>query len=162
MAKIESMMPAIAVIALVMPRMSGIEVARIVGKRTAIVLFTGHGDQALLAEAVDAGVRAYVLKEAPFSSLLRAIEAVAAGDTYVDPELANLVVRAATRLAALTKRERDVLRLLADGKSTHEAAEVLFISPETVRTYIQRAMQKLDADTRTQAVATALRESLIA
>jgi DNA-binding NarL/FixJ family response regulator len=162
LAKIVSMTPAIAVIALVMPRLSGIEVARIVGRRTAIVLFTGHGDQALLTEAIDAGVRAYVLKEAPLSSLLQAIESVTAGGTYVDPGLAATVVRAATSLTALTKREREVLRLLADGKSNEEAGNALFISPETVRTYVRRAMQKLDADTRTQAVATALRESLIA
>jgi two-component system response regulator DesR len=162
LAKIKSMTPAIAVIALAMPGLSGIEVARNVGERTAIVLFTGHGDRALLTEAIDAGVRAYVLKEAPLASLLQAVETVAAGGTYVDPALAGTVVRAATKLAALTKREREVLRLLADGKSNEEAGKALFIAPETVRTYIQRAMYKLDADTRTQAVATALRESLIA
>ena len=61
----------------------------------------------------------------------------------------------------LTQRERDVLRLLADGMS-NEVGEELFISPETVRTHVRKAMAKLDADTRTQAVATALRQSLIA
>jgi DNA-binding NarL/FixJ family response regulator len=162
LAKIKSMTPAIAVIALVMPQLSGIEVARIVGDQTAIVLFTRHGDQALLTEAIDAGVRAYVLKEASPASLLRAVETVAAGGTYIDPGLADTVVQAAAKLAALTKREREVLRLLADGKSNEEAGKALFIAPETVRTYIQRAMQKLDADTRTQAVATALRQQLIA
>ena len=64
-------------------------------------------------------------------------------------------------LPALTKREREVLRLLADGHSNEVIGKQLFISPETVRTHIRKAMEKLDADTRTQAVATALRQSLI-
>jgi DNA-binding CsgD family transcriptional regulator len=76
--------------------------------------------------------------------------------------LAGTVLGAATKLAALTQREREVLRQLADGKSNEEAGKALFISPETVRTHVHNAMHKLEADTRTQAVATALRESLIA
>ena len=64
-------------------------------------------------------------------------------------------------LPALTRREREVLRLLADGLSNEEIGKQLFISPETVRTHVRKAMDKLDADTRTQAVATALRQSLI-
>jgi RNA polymerase sigma factor (sigma-70 family) len=64
-------------------------------------------------------------------------------------------------LPDLTQREREVLRLLADGHSNEEIGKQLFISPETVRTHIRKAMEKLDADTRTQAVATALRQSLI-
>jgi DNA-binding CsgD family transcriptional regulator len=66
------------------------------------------------------------------------------------------------RIQTLTRRERDVLRLLSDGLSNEDAAKRLFISPETVRTHVRKAMRKLDADTRTQAVATALRQSLIA
>jgi RNA polymerase sigma factor (sigma-70 family) len=62
----------------------------------------------------------------------------------------------------LTQRERDVLRLLADGLSNEEIGKKLFISAETVRTHIRKAMDKLDADTRTQAVAKAIRQSLIA
>ena len=65
-------------------------------------------------------------------------------------------------MASLTQRERDVLRLLADGRSNDEIGKELFISPETVRSHVRKAMSKLDADTRTQAVATALRQSLIA
>ncbi len=66
------------------------------------------------------------------------------------------------KLPSLTQRERDVLRLLADGLSNEEIGKKLFISPETVRTHVRKAMSKLDADTRTQAVAKALRQSLIA
>jgi DNA-binding NarL/FixJ family response regulator len=162
LAKIESMRPDIAVIDLSMPTLSGIEIARKVGDRTAIVLYTAHAEQALLTEAVDAGVRAYVLKEAPLADLRRAIETVIAGGTYVDAVLAGAVAKAASELPAMTQREREVLRLLADGKTNEQAGKALFISPETVRTHVRKAMRKLDADTRTQAVATALRQSLIA
>ncbi len=65
------------------------------------------------------------------------------------------------RIPALTQREREVLRLLADGHANDEIGKRLRISPETVRTHVRKAMTKLDADTRTQAVATALRQSII-
>jgi RNA polymerase sigma factor (sigma-70 family) len=67
----------------------------------------------------------------------------------------------AERFPALTRREREVLRLLADGRSNEEIGTELQISPETVRTHVRKAMTKLEADTRTQAVAKALRQSII-
>ena len=96
--------------------------------------------------------------------LLRAMKSVAAGGTYVDPVLAGTLAASSVgnKLPALTPRERDVLRLLADGLSNEEIGKKLFISAETVRTHVRKAMDKLDADTRTQAVARALRDQLIA
>ena len=167
LAKIEKRRPAVAVIDLRMPRISGIEATRRLARtapETAVVLYTAYGDRALLTEAIDAGARGFVLKEAPLADLVRAVELLAGGGTYVDPVLAGALATAdATgQLPALTQRERDVLRLLADGLTNEEIGAKLFISPETVRTHIRKAMAKLDADTRTQAVATALRQSLIA
>jgi DNA-binding NarL/FixJ family response regulator len=106
-----------------------------------------------------------VLKATPPAELVRAVRLVAAGSMYVDPVLAPILLRAIARApehASLSKREREILRLLADGKSNDEIAKELLISADTVRTYLRRAMKKLDADTRTQAVAIALRQSLIA
>lgn len=159
--------PDVAVIDVRMPRVSGIEVARRCARLspdTAIILYTGYGDRALITEALDAGVRGFVLKEAPLADLVRAVEVVAAGGTYVDPVLAGVLASAEVtgKLPALTQREREVLRLLADGLANEEIGKRLFISPETVRTHVRKAMAKLDADTRTQAVAKALRQSLIA
>ena len=150
-----------------MPGLSGIEVARHVARtvpETAVILYTAFGDRALLTEALDAGARGFVLKEAPLAEVVRAVELVAAGRTYVDPVLAGVLSSSAAteKMMNLTQRERDVLRLLADGNSNEEIGKELFISPETVRTHVRKAMAKLDADTRTQAVATALRQSLIA
>jgi DNA-binding NarL/FixJ family response regulator len=167
LAKIDARQPDVALIDIRMPRLGGIEVARRLATsspKTAVILYTAYGDRALLTEALDAGARGFVLKEAPLADLARAIELVARGGTYVDPVLAGFLASAQTadRLPALTQRERDVLRLLADGFSNEEIGKRLFISPETVRTHVRKAMGKLDADTRTQAVATALRQSLIA
>jgi DNA-binding NarL/FixJ family response regulator len=164
--KIEVRRPEVALVDVRMPRLSGIELARRAARsapETAIVLYTGYGDRALLTEALDAGVRGFVLKEAPMDDLLRAVNAVAGGSTYVDPVLAGTLATSSigAKLPQLTQRERDVLRLLADGLANEEIGKRLHISPETVRTHVRKAMTKLEADTRTQAVATALRQSII-
>jgi len=164
--KIETRKPSVALVDVRMPRLGGIEVARRaarVSPDTAVLLYTAYGDRALLTEALDAGVRGFVLKEAPMEDLARAVETVAAGGTYVDPVLAGTLATAAgDKIPQLTQRERDVLRLLADGLSNEEIGKRLFISAETVRTHVRKAMGKLDADTRTQAVAKALRQRVIA
>ena len=167
LAKIQTRKPDVAVVDLRMPRVGGIETARQVARatpETAVILYTAYGDRALLTEAIDAGARGFVLKEAPLADLVRAVRIVAEGGTYVDPVLAGALATAdaTAKLPDLTQRERDVLRLLANGLSNDEIGKELFISPETVRTHVRKAMEKLDADTRTQAVATALRQSLIA
>ena len=165
-AKIEATRPAVAVVDVRMPRLTGIEVASQVSRtapETAVILYTAYGDRALLSEALDAGVRGFVLKEAPLQDLTRAVDMVAGGAVYVDPVLAGVLASAESeRMPQLTKREREVLRLLADGLTNEEIGKRLFLSPETVRTHVQKAMRRLEADTRTQAVALALRQSLIA
>ena len=165
LAQIEAHQPRVALVDVRMPRLSGIEVATkaaVVAPDTSIIFYTAYGDRALLSEALDVGARGFVLKEAPLPDLVRAVERVAAGDAYVDPVLAGVLVKAQTeKVPSLTQREREVLRLLADGLSNDETGKRLFISPETVRTHVRKAMAKLEADTRTQAVAIALRQSLI-
>jgi DNA-binding NarL/FixJ family response regulator len=162
---IEEFRPATAVLDLVMPELGGIEVARIASQsfpETATILYTEHNEAELLVEAVDAGARGFVLKETSLTELVRAVKLVAAGGTYVDPAIAPALVRAgAIGHPALSTRERQILRHLADGQTNAETANELSLSTDTVRTYLRRAMQKLEADTRTQAVAIALRQSLI-
>jgi DNA-binding NarL/FixJ family response regulator len=146
--------------------LTGLEVTRQIGRTspdTAAVLYTSYGDRAMLTEALDAGARGYVLKGAPLAELVRALRLVASGGTYVDGALAPTLVSEVTlnRIPVLTARERDVLRLLAAGLRNEEIGKRLFISPETVKAHITKAMRKLDTDTRTQAVAEALRRSII-
>jgi DNA-binding NarL/FixJ family response regulator len=168
LAAIQEFKPSVAVLDIDMPTLGGLDVARSASRLvpgTAVILYTGYDEREVLVEALDAGARAFLLKATPPAELVRAVRLVAAGSMYVDPVLAPTLLRAgarATQLPSLSKREREILRLLADGKSNDEMAKELLISADTVRTYLRRAMEKLDADTRTQAVAIALRQSLIA
>ena len=160
---IEQHKPQVAVVDLRMPGMSGIAVARRSAQHTKIILYTGYSDRTLLVEALDAGVRGFVLKEAPLADVSRAIATVAKGDIYVDPVLAGVLAsgEATQQLTMLTQREREVLRLLSEGLRNEEIGQELHISGETARAHVRNAMRKLDADTRTHAVAVALRQSLI-
>ncbi|HZR95128.1 MAG TPA: response regulator transcription factor [Gaiellaceae bacterium] len=164
--KIQLTHPSVAVLDARMPRLSGLDVVRALvetSSPTRVILYTGYGDDALLSEALDAGVAGVIDKEAPLDDLLRAIRIVAGGGTYLDPAAAASLIAQRRRLKhrELTQREREVLRLLADGNSNDQIGAALSISPQTVRTHVQKAMEKLGASTRVQAVATALRESLI-
>jgi len=163
-ALVESLRPMLALIDLRMPKLSGTAAIRSLARttpQTASVAYSGYADRALLTESLDAGARGFVLKDAPLEELPRALDTVRAGGMYIDPALADIVLRAADADVRLTARERDVLRLLADGHANESIGKALFISPDTVRTQLGVAMAKLGAATRTQAVAIALRDSLI-
>lgn len=159
--------PAVCVADLRMPRIDGLELARAVSTaspETAVLLYSGVSDAALVSDALDAGARGFALKDAPLDDLSRAIRTVARGDLYVDPVLAAALAsnRRGDDRRALSAREREVLRLLAEGGSYAEIGSQLFLSPDTVRAHAQRAMTKLGARTRTQAVAVAMRQAMIA
>jgi two-component system response regulator DesR len=163
---IDELAPEIALLDIRMPGIGGIDIAaKLAAKQsaTSVVLYTAYPERALLLAALDAGVRGFILKEAPLDELLRAIRIVASGGSYIDAALAGVLAgpAATERMLTLTKRERDVLRLLAEGMRDEQAGRTLSISPLTVRTHVQHAMAKLKCETRTQAVAVALRESLI-
>ena len=164
-ALVESQRPALAVLDIRMPALPGAAVIRRVARttpQTSCVVYSGFGDAAILNETLDAGARGYVLKDAPLDALVRALHTVAGGSMYIDPALADVLIRAIPgRDLGLTPRERDVLRLLADGHSNESIGRELFISPDTARTQLGTAMAKLGVSTRTQAVATALRHELI-
>lgn len=162
---VESQRPELAVVDLRMPLVTGAGVIRQVARttpQTACVAYSGFGDAASLTEALDAGARGFVLKDAPLDALVRALETVRGGGMYIDPALADVLIASSSRREiGLTPRERDVLRLLADGHSNESIGRRLFISPDTARTQLGAAMAKLGVSTRTQAVAKALRDELI-
>jgi DNA-binding NarL/FixJ family response regulator len=164
-ALVESQRPELVVLDVRMPALNGSAVIRRVARTTpqsSCVVYSGFGDAAVLNEVLDAGARGYVLKEAPLEALVRALQTVAGGSMYIDPALADVLIRAMPgRDLGLTARERDVLRLLADGHSNESIGRELFISPDTARTQLGTAMAKLGVSTRTQAVAAALRHELI-
>ena len=165
LALVETHRPTLAVLDARMPGLSGTNVVRRVARTTpqcSCVVYSGFADAAVLTEALDAGARGFVLKDAELESLVRALGVVAGGGMYIDPALADALIElSSARGVALTARERDVLRLLADGHSNESMGRELFISPDTARTQLAGAMAKLGASTRTQAVAKALRDALI-
>jgi DNA-binding NarL/FixJ family response regulator len=147
------------------PRSAGAEVGALVSRlsrelASAIVVFTSNGGARLLSEALKAGVKGYVRKDSPPEDLVRAIRAAQSGDFYVDPALSStIVLEEGDR--TLTARQREILQMLADGMQTEAVARRLGLSTETVRTHTKRILAKLHADTRTQAVAIAIRNGLI-
>ncbi len=123
-------------------------------------IFTAYSERSLLGRGLDSGAKGYILKEAPHQTLLKAIDKVVAGDGFVDPALMPAFLGDA-RDEMLTGREREILQLLADGMSNADVAARLFISQETVKSHVRHILTKLEADTRTHAVAIALRDAII-
>jgi DNA-binding NarL/FixJ family response regulator len=152
-------------VVIVDPWRAGGDVGEIVGRlrtelKAPIVVFTSDGGARLLSEALKAGVKGYVRKDSPSEDLIRAIEAARAGEFYVDPGLSStIVLDEADR--TLSARQREILQMLADGMQTDAVAEKLGLSTETVRTHTKRILAKLEASTRTQAVAIGIRHGLI-
>jgi len=158
-----------------MPRCDGIEASRRVlaaVPEVAVVVLTTFDEDASLAEALRAGVSGFLLKTAPPEQLLQAIRTVAAGNGLLDPAVTLRVIAssarspapdpaAAARLATLTARETDVLRLVADGLTNAEIAAALYLGEATVKTYLSRMLTKLDVRDRVQAVAFAFRSGLV-
>ena len=112
--------------------------------------------------ALEAGAHGLIQKDASLVELVRAVRTVAGGKPYIDAALASVMLQGEGVVEArLTRREIEVLQLLANGNSNEMIASTLHIAPDTVRTHLRKAMSKLRCSTRTQAVATAIRESLI-
>jgi DNA-binding NarL/FixJ family response regulator len=165
-ALIERLQPDVSLVDIRLGEESGIDLTRELLDRNPdrrIVLYTGSSDVELLVSGLDSGARGYALKEGTPSELTTALEVVARGGTYVDPRLRPALLSRGTtqRMPALSKREREIMDLLAQGLTGEDVAERLVLSSETVKTHIRNAMTKLEAHTRVHAVAIALREGFI-
>jgi DNA-binding NarL/FixJ family response regulator len=164
---VTSLGPVVCIADVRMPKLDGLELARQIAKvapQTAVLLYSGVSDRGLASDALDAGAHGFALKDAPLEDLGRAIDTVASGSLYIDPVLAAALAsnRRTDTHKALSEREREVLRMLAEGSSYAEIGSTLYLSPDTIRAHSQRAMAKLGARTRTQAVAVALRDGIVA
>jgi DNA-binding NarL/FixJ family response regulator len=155
--------PNVVIMDVRMPGMDGLEATKLLTERvpeSSVLIFTAYSERSLLSRGLESGAKGYVLKEAPHETLLRAIEKVATGEGFVDPALMPAFLTGKDD-DTLTTREREILQLLADGMSNADVATKLFISQETVKSHVRHILAKLEADTRTQAVAIALREAII-
>ena len=163
---IERRQPDVAIVDIGLPGSSGLDLTRKIVATypdVGVLLYTGIGDQDTLVRALDSGARGFALKAGSPDELLEAIRAVAAGKSHVDERLRPLLLARFTteRIGVLSPREREVLDLLAQGLNGEEVAARLVLSPETVRTHVRNAMEKLEASTRVHAVAIALRQGEI-
>jgi DNA-binding NarL/FixJ family response regulator len=164
-----SLRPDVVVLDISIPEIKAAEVARVLlseRPECRIVVLTVHEDRATVRQFLDLGVSGYIIKRSAADDLIRAIRAVAAGGIYLDPSIAGKVAGSRTQGAsrgspglnvALSNREIDVLRLIANGYSNKEIASRLAISVKTVETHKARAMEKLGFKTRVDVVRHATR-----
>ena len=166
--------PDVAVLDIGMPLLNGIEATRQIVRRAPsvrVLILSMHSEQAYVTQAVQAGARGYLLKESAGSELIEAIATVAAGRSYFSPAVAqvvfddyvkSLVDRGITdRYDALSEREREVLQLVAEGRSSKEIAELLSISPATVETHRTHVLQKLGLRNTAEVVRYAARRGIV-
>lgn len=163
------LLPDVVVMDISMPTLNGVDAARELRKsspRTRIVLLTQHSEDIYVSEAIEAGVHGYVLKSQASGDLVLAIQEVVAGRVYLSPGVASAVVsayhsRGGKAANTLTSRERQVLQLIAEGKSTKDIASLLFISVKTAESHRTRLMQKLDIHETASLVRYAIRHGLV-
>ena len=161
---VERRKPDVVIMDVRMPGMDGLEATKLITAQTpetAVLIFTAFSERSLLGRGLESGAKGYILKEAPHETLLKAIDKLAAGESYIDPALMPAFLSGKEGTDMLTPREREILQLLADGMSNADVAAKLFISQETVKSHVRHILTKLEADTRTHAVAIALRDSII-
>ncbi|MDX6674232.1 MAG: hypothetical protein QOH11_1650 [Solirubrobacteraceae bacterium] len=140
---------------------SGLELARRLldeDPDAGVLLYSGSADRDVLADALSTGVRGFALKNGTPRELIGAIRSIAAGGSYFDPELSTLAAPPKPKSGnLLSRREREVLGLLANGMNGTAISRELMISSETVRTHVRNAMRKLTAKTRVHAVTLAIK-----
>lgn len=161
--------PDLAILDLGMQLLNGIGAAKEIGRQcpqTLTILLTMYEEEAYVLEALQVGVRGYVLKAQAAADLVRAIKEVSHGAIYLSPGISRAVVDAylnktSFREDPLTEREKQVLQLIAEGKSTKEVAEVLGVSFKTAESHRMRIMRKLDIHNAAGLVLYAVRRGLI-
>jgi two-component system, NarL family, response regulator NreC len=161
--------PDVAVLDISMPILNGLDAARELKRsapKTKTILLTRHDEDEYLIEALRAGVKGYVLKNQAASDLVHAIQLVCRGQVYLSPGMSSVVVDAylsKTELPVdpITSREREVLQLIAEGKSTKDIASLLGISVKTADSHRSRLMRKLDIHEVASLVRYAVRKGLV-
>jgi DNA-binding NarL/FixJ family response regulator len=166
---VEKHHPEIAILDIGMPILNGIDAARQLScscPKTCTILLTQHEEDQYVHEALQAGVKGYVLKRQVASDLIHAIHHVSRGEVYLSPCVARAVVdgyrtKSDSSLDRLTARERQVLQLVAEGKSTKDVASLLGISAKTAESHRTKLMQKLDIHETASLVRYAVRRGLV-
>lgn len=169
---VENYAPDVVLMDLLMPGMDGVEATRLIKKlspRTQVIVLTSHHDDEHIFPAIRAGALSYLLKDIDPDDLAAAVKQAHAGEAVLNPRVAARMVKEvqgvredkANPFTELTEREMDVLRLIADGKSNSEIAELLVISEKTVKSHVSNLLSKLHLVDRTQAAVYAWREGIV-
>ncbi|MEM1369182.1 MAG: response regulator transcription factor [Cyanobacteria bacterium P01_H01_bin.15] len=163
--------PDIIVMDIGLPHLDGIaatkEIKEKLTDKTRVVMLTSHTEKTEVIAALASGADAYCIKGASLTRLLAAIAAAKDGATYLDPQIARLVLNhlkppaPQEPIGNLSEREMDVLRLIVEGKSNTEIAADLYLSPNTIKTHVRGIMNKLSVDDRVQAAVKALRTGIV-
>jgi two-component system NarL family response regulator len=171
----ESEQPDIVLLDILMPGMSGIDVLakiRAVSPSSEVVLLTGSESEEDLVAAIRGGARGYILKDMPFEELIVVLDSISSGGAAVSPRMAGKLFDVTRELLVhqeligirkptLTGRELEVLGLVANGKTSRQIGDLLFISENTVKNHIRNVLDKLGLHSRNEAVLYAIRENLI-
>ena len=167
--RVESLNPEVVVMDISMPTLNGVDAARELSRsfpKTKLILLTQHDEDEYVSEALEAGVKGYVLKNQAPSDLVQAIRQVSRGEVYLSPGVSSAVLNAYRSRGKkpanpLTAREHQVLQLIAEGKSTKDIASLLGISVKTADTHRTRLMQKLDIHETASLVRYAIRHGIV-
>ena len=169
----EELRPDVILMDVTMPVLDGVEATRQVRDRvpgTQVVILTMHADREVLVDAIRAGAAGYLVKDCSTEEVVDTVRKAAAGETALSAELAASMLGEVRDLVRreesgaepiISKREEEVLQLIADGLSTTEVAEKLYISVKTVKNHLASIYQKLDTRDRTQAVLQAVRMGIV-
>lgn len=166
------LLPQVIIMDIGMPEMNGIDATRQIiseNKGIKIIALSMHSDRRFVLEMLKAGASGYLLKDSAFEELVNAVHTVMTGQSYLSPRITDIVVKEylynlpkseSTVFNVLTVREREVLQLLAEGKSTKQIAATLNLSVKTVETHRQQIMDKLEIRTVAELTKYAIREGL--
>jgi two-component system NarL family response regulator len=155
-------LPDVVLLDMRLPDMTGIELAQAIASSETpakTLLYSGHVDMQLAGQALAAGMNGLITKGSPLSEVVRAVRAVAAGGTYVDPLLGAELARGGSDQSHLSERDEVLLGHISRGLTDERIGEELHLSPETIRANVRRIVQAMGAKNRTHAVALALRTS---
>jgi len=171
----ESAHPDVVIMDIAMPNLNGIEAARQIvnhNPRTAIAILSMHSDESYVIRALKAGARAYLLKDSAEADLLAAVRALTEGKSFFSPAISRILVEdymrqlesrgAEDTYELLTNREREILQLLAEGKTNKEVANMLNLSLYTVETHRTHILQKLNLHSVPELILYAVRKGIIA